>query len=1437
MSQGDMRPAQPSPADRLEQILAVCEGFEAAWRAGQQPRIEAYLAENPELDRSDLLRHLLGLVLELSRNAGQIAAPEEYRARFPDQAQLVTEVFREFNQSQPGTTREKPIRSRAGADRDLLFGVLAMQMDLISREQLIAAVTAWIQNKSRPLDRILLDQGAMIPEGHSLLVPLVLKHLEKHGDDPERSLAALSITPRVKAVLEEFSYPDVQAAHSHLRPEPENESGPHVTLASPEGTGTRFRILRLHAHGGLGQIYVARDEELGRDVALKQIRSEMAHVDELRARFILEAEITGGLEHPGIVPVYGLGTYKDGRPFYAMRFIRGDSLADAIELFHADGGLERDPGRRSLELRKLLRRFVDVCNAIDYAHARGVLHRDIKPGNVIVGKYGETLVVDWGLAKAIGDREHGSAADELTLLPSSTSSSVETLPGAALGTPAYMSPEQARGDLGALGPRSDVYSLGATLYCLLTGKAPFHGPVDAVLRQVQDGTFPPPGSVVRTVEKPLEAVCLKAMASRPADRYTTCRALADDLERWMADEPVLAWREPLSHRARRWMRKHRTAVTAAALAGLVLIAALGLGYWREILYSTRLSRINQELDAQRRRAEDREQQAIAAVKRFGAAVSASRTLKNDPRLESLRKELLKEPLSFFKSLRARLQADRDTRTESLAALASACFDLGCLTDEIGDKEDALAVHRESVAIRRKLAESNPTVTGFQSRLANSYNNIGTLLSDTGRPADAMKGYEAAMAIRRRLAESNPTVTEFQSDLADSYNNIGVLLSDTGRPADAIKAYEEAMAIRRRLAESNRTFTKFQSRLADSYSAIGTLLGDTGRPTDALKAYEEAMAIRRRLAESNPTVPEFQSDLASSHNAIGDLLSDTGRPADAMKGYEAAMAIRRRLAESNPTVTEFQSDLADGYYNIGDLLSDTGRPADALKAYEEAMAIRRRLAESNPTVTKFQSRLADSCSAIGILLGDTGRPADALYAYEEAMAIRRRLAESNPTVTVFQSDLADSSYYIGDLLKKSGRPGDALKAQEAAMAIRRKLAESNPTVTEFQSDLAISYNAIGGLLDDTGRLADAMKAYETARAIQQNLANANPTVTDFQNRLADSYNAIGVLLTNSGRADDAMKAHKAALAIRQMLTRDHPESPEYASDLGETFHNMAMLDLEAGRFDKARDKLRQSIEWQKKTLAANQKNPKHRQRLESHLAKLTVAARALGRSDEAGAAQRDLSELRATDPRFATLDARLSAVMKGEAPKDNDERLRLAQRACDTRLYATAAGLWRAALAADPRLADDRKAGQRYNAACTAALAAAGRGRDNPPLGPDAKAKLRRQAHDWLTADLGAWTSFLKSHSPGELAALINTLRNWQVNGDLAGVRDPDALARLSESERKDWLGLWAEVDQLLRRVGADNAPRPDPPRGELPTDPFARELVISQPQYSFITFR
>ncbi len=435
-----------------------------------------------------------------------------------------------------------------------------------------------------------------------------------HGGDVSKSLAAVPTNRSTRASLAALGEPEIEAtlarvARSADGPTTEAEADDpertcSVAVGAATSLGQRFRILRPHASGGLGAVFVALDAELNREVAVKQILPRHADDADSRRRFVLEAEISGGLEHPGIVPVYGLGTNDGGQPYYAMRFVRGDSLKEAIEQFHADAAAGREPGRRSLELRKLLGRFVDVCNAIEYAHSRGVLHRDIKPANVILGKHGETLVVDWGLAKPLGKSEASVDGGERTLMPSSSGGSAETLPGSALGTPAYMSPEQATGELDRLGPRSDVYSLGATLYCLLTGKPPFAGDVGEVLRKVARGEFAHPRQLDSGIDPALEAICLKAMATRPEERYPSCLALKDDVERWAADEPVSVYRAPVSVRLARWARKHRTGVAIGA--GLLQTAVVVLAVSTVLLGQSRA-----RIDRERRAAESARARAQA----------------------------------------------------------------------------------------------------------------------------------------------------------------------------------------------------------------------------------------------------------------------------------------------------------------------------------------------------------------------------------------------------------------------------------------------------------------------------------------------------------------------------------------------------------------------------------------------------------------------------------------------------------------------------------------------------------------------------------------------------------------------------------------------------------------------------------------------------------
>jgi serine/threonine protein kinase len=474
-------------------------------------------------------------------------------------------------------------------DRNLLFGFLPLQMDFIGCEALVAAIHAWVLDKDKPLGQILQEQGQLTPSRRQALEVLVQEHLEAHHDDLEQSLAAILPDGCIRDELQQIADPDVQACLVHvattLAVNPGASAAQPTMLGTPTSSGFRFTIVRPHARGGLGEVFVAVDEELHREVALKEIQVQHADHPESKVRFLREAEITGALEHPGVVPVYGLGQYADGRPFYAMRFIRGQSLDQAIKHYHGRPSVghklagSTSPSDRALEFRQLLNRFIAVCNTMGYAHGRGVLHRDLKPGNIMLGPYGETQVVDWGLAKTFDKPEGSSAAGEppLQFVASGNDSDLTQL-GRAMGTPAYMSPEQAAGRLDQVGPASDIYSLGATLYCLLTGEPPFSGTeVGLILAQVQMGEFRPPRQIKRDVPVALEAICRKAMALQPADRYASTLALATDIEHWLADEPVSAYREPLWLRSGRWLKRHRTLAASTVASLLVLLIGLTMG--------------------------------------------------------------------------------------------------------------------------------------------------------------------------------------------------------------------------------------------------------------------------------------------------------------------------------------------------------------------------------------------------------------------------------------------------------------------------------------------------------------------------------------------------------------------------------------------------------------------------------------------------------------------------------------------------------------------------------------------------------------------------------------------------------------------------------------------------------------------------------------------
>ncbi|HEX7380195.1 MAG TPA: serine/threonine-protein kinase [Pirellulales bacterium] len=723
-------------------------------------------------------------------------------------------------------------------DRELLFGILARQVGFLSRENLLAAISASLGQASPAPSDVPLPNASLDAAQRELLDQLVRRQLNVHGD-ARQALDHLEAAAALRAELQELvARLSGFTMAGGERTLPIDRAVAREETDSPPPVGEppelRFRVLRPHARGGLGEVFVAHDTELNREVALKRIRDERLDTPQNRARFVLEAEVTGGLEHPGIVPVYSLGTSDDGRPFYAMRFIKGESLKEAIGRYHQANASGRDESQRLLDLRKLLRRFIDVCNAIEYAHSRGVLHRDLKPDNIMLGDFGETLVVDWGLAKPLGAAEPpvalGPAAPEEAALPNDggnggkppwASGTAPTQMGSAIGTPAYMSPEQAAGDLDRVGVAADVYSLGATLYCLLAGRPPF---VDEFLAQllerVRRGDLLPPRAVRPEAPAALEAICLKAMSLEPADRYASPKMLAEELERWLADEPVAAHRAQWHERLARWARRHRRGVQAAVVA-LALVSVVSIG--AAVLVHAAKQQAEHERDVTRLALEaetvaKREAHAALAAERE-ARLEASRALDNyvsmvteeesfaGDQVQPLRKRLLADALNYYENL----LDDSDGEGQVRHDLANAILRVGRIHHAGGSREEAIDAFGQALAAFSELAVKHPQVSQYQRDLALCQRSLAELKTQSGDLPGAVEHFRQALAIWQRLVESGSSSD--RPDLAEAWYDLGRTQLGHQQADAASDSFRQSLAVLKQISAGDADTTALESKVA------------------------------------------------------------------------------------------------------------------------------------------------------------------------------------------------------------------------------------------------------------------------------------------------------------------------------------------------------------------------------------------------------------------------------------------------------------------------------------------------------------------------------------------------------------------------------------------------------------------------------------------------
>jgi serine/threonine protein kinase len=914
------------------------------------------------------------------------------------------------------------------ADAGLRLLLLAFRRRLLDERALVAAYEACRARPGEPAEAVLQELGLLNAAQLEAMAAAVAADGDAGGRD------GLAFAPGVPEALRgrlETDRDGIAPAATEMLAATE-PAPPADGVAPRAGTGPvaerdRFERAAFHRGGGLGMVWRAKDRQLHREVALKEIRPDRADEPDYRAMFLREVEITGRLEHPGVVPVYACGEDEEGRLYYAMRFIEGRSLREAIDEFHAAGGRLSWHDER---FRALLRRFLSACDPIAFAHAKGVIHRDIKPENILLGPFGETLVVDWGLAKCLG-REAVSDADgplddSASPLELSGSGGPTLTRGRVVGTPQYMPPEQAARRTDEVLAWSDVYSLGATLYTLLVGRPPFRyreaerdrlledwersrrpglTPEEAtrqrrlvearwresergrLLADVQDGRFLRPSDVRVEVPPALEAICLKAMARRPADRYAGAAELAADLNRWLDDQPVAVHRDAPSVRLARWARRNRG--KAAAAAAFLLMSVVGLG-----VAAVGLSLHNRQVEAERDRAENSLRMAretasalmeplddadfglfhpVKAVTLLREALAAHQALlKGQPdhpvlrvgiadierRMGNLGRSLgyydrevplagggadpLEPPARLYGAAEGRLRAvlaepGADADAEARRILRRTLLDRGELEALVGHAETARDAYRGALA--------GGPATGPDPLAAEAHVGLGRLALQAGDAEAARAEADRAFA---RLGHAADAATDPPTGALPTAIDALALRAVALREADpaaAAAAGRTAVRLAATLEKAESSSARAQALLSRTIVELAPITaGGEGRDA-TLRNLSEALKRLRGLSLRNPFNWQYTLLLARVYLGRGAILLEggpwtaPGAKAPTEPAQDVKFARENLLEKLPPDRAGHPSSrrlLAQAWALEGAVAVKAGRVADAREAFDRAI---------------------------------------------------------------------------------------------------------------------------------------------------------------------------------------------------------------------------------------------------------------------------------------------------------------------------------------------------------------------------------------------------------------------------------------------------------------------------------------------------------------------
>jgi serine/threonine protein kinase len=926
-------------------------------------------------------------------------------------------------------------------------------------------------------------------------------------------------------------------------PSPSPGSTPGDLLGRLRADGApprRYRIAGEVARGGMGAIFEVFDDSLRRSLAMKVVLQETSQgsatpasdeVDPHRmARFVEEAQITGQLEHPGIVPVHELGIDDEGRAYFTMQLVRGRDLEAVLQLV--------DRREEGWTVTRAVGVVLRVCEAMAFAHDRKVLHRDLKPANVMVGSFGEVYVMDWGLARVIGapdlhdvrlqdPRRHGRpiATDRSEL--SGSDAELRTMDGAVVGTPAYMSPEQARGEVEALDGRTDVYAVGAMLYRLLGGRPPYarEGASPAsVLMELLEGPPEPLAPLCPRAPQELVAIAEKAMARAPEDRYPTMLALADDLRAFLENRVVAAFETGAWAEARKWVRRNRG--MAASLAAAVLVLVLGLVVSLVLRAEAHRQAVlagiaSAEAKANAESAE--EARAAFAVKaeearREAKIARAVNSFLNDDVLAAIAPEHMGVDVTVRQVLeQAALQLDWTFQDEP-AVESALRLTIGRSYERLGEWQRAVSSFRRALELRERELGADATGT-IEARLC-----VAGAQSSLGLDAAAEASYEAARASLERGQEAQ------HPGWGVVTNGLGLLRLSQGRPGEARTCFEESLAWHERVAADDE-----QTRVVRVN--LGRLLADLGEFERAEALLVPVLAERRRdLGAKHPSTLDACTAVARLRRAQGRfaeserLFSALVRDREGMLGVEHPMSAIARCDLGNVRVDlhrydEAIADLRAAHAVFDRLLgaehSETLRTASNLASalvqsgdVEQGRAWTERALEAQRRVLGGEHvDTLRSMANLASLYNDLGRFDEAESLGREVLALEERVyGPQAPTVLITRENL-------GRTLLSLGRPAEAAMLVEDVLSARRRiLGEEHPAVSRSMFNLART-------------LADAGEAERAESLYMDVLPRWRAEFGERAAQVADVLVQLASLRRARGDHEASIAALREALAIR------------------------------------------------------------------------------------------------------------------------------------------------------------------------------------------------------------------------------------------------------------------------------------------------------------------